>query len=150
MTTDWDTPTEDRRMVFGNHNGRVRLINCTVINQGIDWEHEDNVYWQHKVVRKGAVDVVLEGRSEFEAINVKFEGSHMFWVPDGYKMVVRNTARGGLAAELLPLGSCPSWEWVYTMAEDGMVRCGIEESRWFSSGQIPLVRLAGEDMGILI
>ena len=140
----------DGRLVFGNHNGRARLVDCAVVNEGIDWEHEDNVYWQHKVTRKGAVEIILEGRSEFEAQGVVFRGGHTFRVPNGYKMVVCNGPRGGLMPELIPLGSSPTWEWVYTMLEDGSIRASVQERTWYSAGQIPLVRLDGEDMGILI
>lgn len=137
-------------LVFGNHHGRVRLIDCAVVNDGIDWTHEGNVYWQHKVARHGAVEIVLEGRSEFEAQGVVFRGSHTFRVPNGYKMVVRNGPRGTPMPELIPLGSSPSWEWVYVMLEDGTIKTRMEERTWYSAGQIPLIRLDGEDMGILI
>lgn len=140
----------DGRVVFGNHNGRVRLVDCTVVNDGIDWAHEDNVYWQHKVARRGAVEILLEGRSEFEAQGVVIRGSHAFRVPNGYKMVVHPGPGGGLMPELIPLGSSPTWEWVYTMLEDGTIKAEVQERTWYSAGQIPLVRLDGEDMGILI
>lgn len=40
---------EGQRLVYSNRCGRVRLTNVIVQNKGIDWEHEDNIYWQHKV-----------------------------------------------------------------------------------------------------
>jgi hypothetical protein len=37
------------QLVYSNRCGRVRLINVRVQNQGVDWEHPNNVYWKHKV-----------------------------------------------------------------------------------------------------
>ena len=40
---------EGQRLVYSNRCGRVRLNNVTVQNRGVDYNHEHNVYWQHKV-----------------------------------------------------------------------------------------------------
>ena len=40
---------EGQRLVYSNRCGRVRLNNVTVQNKGVDWDSQDNVYWQHKV-----------------------------------------------------------------------------------------------------
>ena len=40
---------EGQRLVYSNRCGRVMLKNVTVQNQGVDYSHEGNVYWQHKV-----------------------------------------------------------------------------------------------------
>ena len=40
---------EGQRLVYSNRCGRIRLNNVTVQNKGVDWDCEDNIYWQHKV-----------------------------------------------------------------------------------------------------
>ena len=40
---------QGRRLVYSNRCGRILLKNVTVQNSGVDWAHESNIYWQHKV-----------------------------------------------------------------------------------------------------
>lgn len=42
-----------QRLVYSNRCGRVMLKNVIVQNQGVDWDHEGNIYWQHKVCQNG-------------------------------------------------------------------------------------------------
>lgn len=130
--------------------GRVRLLGCTVRNAGVDWTHPSNVPWRHQLARTESMSIRLEGRSEFEARGVTFEGSHTFRVPDGFRMVVRQGPDGRPLAELIPLGSSPSWEWKYHMDGQDKVKLVLHEHAWWAAGQLPLVSLHGEDMGILI
>ena len=37
------------RVEFSAKGPRVRLTGVVIQNQGIDWSHPGNVYWQHKV-----------------------------------------------------------------------------------------------------
>jgi hypothetical protein len=63
-------------------------------------------------------------RSEFEARDVTLSGSHVFEVPDGYKLLVRAEAgsEGGLRQSLVALQSAlPSWEWWYSQGSRGQV-----------------------------
>jgi hypothetical protein len=39
----------ERRTVYSAQCARIRLNGVVVKNQGIDWSHQGNVYWQHKV-----------------------------------------------------------------------------------------------------
>lgn len=50
--------------------GRCKLQNVKVLNEGIDWNFGDNVYWKHVVQRIEACKVVLHGNAEFEATDV--------------------------------------------------------------------------------
>lgn len=50
--------------------GRCRLENVRVENRGVFWEHPDNIFWQHRVVRHESLRVVLHGDAEFEARDV--------------------------------------------------------------------------------
>lgn len=42
---------ESSILVYSDRGGRVRLRNVRVENEGVDWEHQDNVFWKHKVRR---------------------------------------------------------------------------------------------------
>ena len=46
---------EGRRLVYSSRCGRVMLNNVTVQNQGVDWDNESNIYWQHKVTRSPGI-----------------------------------------------------------------------------------------------
>lgn len=40
------------------------------MNDGIDWNARENLYWKHDVQRFEAVKVILHGNAEFEAVDV--------------------------------------------------------------------------------
>lgn len=78
----------EKKLVFSDRCGKLRLRNVTIRNKGIDWSHPDNVYWKHKVTRKEACRILLHGEAEFEAADVELRGDVTYEVPDGYKMTV--------------------------------------------------------------
>lgn len=53
--------------------GRCKLENVKVLNEGINWNCGDNVYWKHDVQRFETVKVILRGNAEFEAIDVTLQ-----------------------------------------------------------------------------
>ncbi len=53
----------ERRLVFSQRCGRLRLHNVRVANAGVDWGHADNVWWRHSLVRKEACTILLRGMS---------------------------------------------------------------------------------------
>lgn len=133
-------PEEQPRLVYSDRCGRVLLDNVTVQNVGIDWHHPGNVYWQHKVQRHEAMRILLRGRSEFEARNVRFTGNVTFEVPDGFRMVVSPAAFGTYSVEMHPLsGDLPSWEWVHSMTPEGAVRLDMKRHlSWTAAATEPL------------
>jgi len=110
----------DGRLAYGEDGGRVRLERCRVSNEGVDRGDPGNLFWRHRVSRVGGMLVRLEGRSEFEAADVEFRGSHAFVVPDGVRMRVSADPAlpGGLRVETEPLGDAPSWRWECRMDEE--------------------------------
>lgn len=44
-----------------------------MLNEGIDWNSGDNLYWKHDVDRIEAVKVILHGNAEFEAVDVTLQ-----------------------------------------------------------------------------
>ncbi|PRQ59485.1 putative UTP--glucose-1-phosphate uridylyltransferase [Rosa chinensis] len=101
---------------YGHRCGRCKLQNVRVLNEGIDWNFEDNVYWKHVVQRIQACKVVLHGNAEFEATDVILKGNHIFEVPNGYKMKI-TPGDSGLAIGLDPIAEnmmdSGSWYWKY-------------------------------------
>nr|GME12659.1 UTP--glucose-1-phosphate uridylyltransferase 3, chloroplastic [Ipomoea batatas] len=73
---------------YGKRCSRCKLKNVKVLNDGIDWNSRDNLYWKHDVQRFESVKVILHGNAEFEAMDVILQGNHVFEVPDGYKMKI--------------------------------------------------------------
>lgn len=41
-----------------------------MLNKGIDWNAEDNIYWKLEVQRHEGCKIILHGNAEFEATNV--------------------------------------------------------------------------------
>lgn len=50
--------------------GRCKLENVKVLNKGIVWNAEDNIYWKLEVQRSEGCKIILHGNAEFEAMNV--------------------------------------------------------------------------------
>lgn len=55
--------------------GRCKLENVKILNDGIDWNSGDNLYWKHDVQRFEALKVILHGNAEFEATDVVIQVS---------------------------------------------------------------------------
>ena len=70
--------------------------------------------------------MVLHGRSEFEATDVVIKGSQRFEVPDGCKMTVTAGA-AGFQTRVQALTTDPSWEWKYSMADQGNIEIEMQE-----------------------
>jgi hypothetical protein len=51
-----------QRLVYSSRCGRINLQDVTVHNVGIDWRHQGNVYWRHRVARHEACRILLHGR----------------------------------------------------------------------------------------
>jgi len=66
---------------FSPHVGRVSFHNVTVKNKGIDREHTVD-YWKKEIVRKEALEIILEGDSECIAEDVVIKGDLKIVVPD--------------------------------------------------------------------
>ncbi|XP_027159295.1 UTP--glucose-1-phosphate uridylyltransferase 3, chloroplastic [Coffea eugenioides] len=101
---------------YGKRCGRCKLENVKVVNEGIDWNSGDNLYWKHDVDRIEAVKVILHGNAEFEAMDVTLQGDHLFEVPDGYRMRV-TSGKSGLQVQLRAIEEkwveSGSWFWSY-------------------------------------
>jgi hypothetical protein len=96
-----------RQLSYSSHNGRVHMMNVCVHNVGIDWHHPGNVYWQHRVQRHESCQVILRGRSEFEAYDCKLCGDQVglgFWggLGSGFRVSgVGDQGQSGLQQDLV-------------------------------------------------
>ncbi|KGN45802.2 UTP--glucose-1-phosphate uridylyltransferase 3, chloroplastic [Cucumis sativus] len=101
---------------YGQRCGRCKLENIKVLNKGIDWNGEDNVYWKLEVQRHEGCKIILHGNAEFEATGVVLQGNHVFEVPDGYKLKI-SPGTSGFEAQLdqieLDKQDTGSWYWNY-------------------------------------
>ncbi|KAG6578459.1 UTP--glucose-1-phosphate uridylyltransferase 3, chloroplastic, partial [Cucurbita argyrosperma subsp. sororia] len=101
---------------YGQRCGRCKLENVKVLNKGIDWNAEDNIYWKLEVQRHEGCKIILHGNAEFEATDVVLQGNHVFEVPDGYKLIIA-PGTSGFEARLYPIEldkqDTGSWCWNY-------------------------------------
>jgi len=79
---------EEGVLHFSNRTGRCILNNVSVKNDGVDWT-ASQPFWKNRFSRHGAVEIHLEGFSEFVAENVTFDGNFRFDVPEGVRMRVK-------------------------------------------------------------
>jgi hypothetical protein len=73
---------------YSDQVGQCILRDVRVQNLGVDWERS-SPFWNMALRRKESVEIILKGRSIFDAENVVFEGAHRFVVEDGVRMTVR-------------------------------------------------------------
>ncbi|VFQ80448.1 unnamed protein product [Cuscuta campestris] len=110
------SPFKNTQKIFFGRCSRCKLKNVKVLNDGIDWNSRDNLYWKHDVQRFEAVKIILHGNAEFEAVDVILQGNHVFDVPDGYKMKI-TSGNSGLEVELNAIAKtsmdCGTWFWSY-------------------------------------
>ncbi len=105
-------------LLYSSHVGRVRMRNVTVSNAGVDWDAPSNTYWQHRVARRQACEIILHGNAEFEALQCELAGDLLFEVPDGHRLSVTAGEDGNLLQDLQRLGSGgPSWAWNCSIPE---------------------------------
>ncbi|KAL2903158.1 UTP--glucose-1-phosphate uridylyltransferase 3 chloroplastic [Bienertia sinuspersici] len=101
---------------YGRRCARCKLQNVSVLNNGIDWESGENMYWKHEVQRNECLKVMLHGNAEFEASDVTLEGNHVYEVPDGYRLKI-TSANPGISVQFDPIEDSKkdtgSWFWKY-------------------------------------
>ncbi|XP_068669032.1 UTP--glucose-1-phosphate uridylyltransferase 3, chloroplastic-like [Aristolochia californica] len=108
----------ERILQYGQRCGRCKLQNVRILNKGIDWKSNENVYWKHELKRHETCKVILHGNAEFEATNVMLQGSHLFEVPDGHKLQVTQGSSGlevKLGSIKKDMMDCGSWFWKYKL-----------------------------------
>ncbi|KAG4975253.1 hypothetical protein JHK87_032074 [Glycine soja] len=115
---------------YGQRCGRCKLQNVKVLNKGIDWTCDENIYWKHDVQRSEVLQIILHGNAEFEATDVVLQGNHVFEVPDGYKLKIM-PGSSGLAIQLDPIDQdmmeSGSWHWDYKI-EGSHIQLELVES----------------------
>lgn len=102
---------------FSENCGRLRLINCSFNNKGMDFQNSAGFYQESPLFFEKC-EIILEGFSEFEAVDVEFKGSFYFKVPDGYKMRVFVSEDGKIEKTLEKL-EAPSWIYKYEIKQTG-------------------------------
>lgn len=98
--------------------GKCRLINVRIENDGIDWD-ADNTLWKNQIVRKEALEIILEGDGEFYANGVTFRGKERIIVPDGH-CVRAEEENGSLVLKVDPLKT--PWSWEYSINENHTIQ----------------------------
>ena len=96
--------------------GRARIVDVDVLNAGIDWENEGNVYWSAMYSRDESAEIVLHGNAEIDIEGCALRGNCAYEVPNGKRLVIRsvNGDAGCLSEtyeDIVP--GVPSWRWKY-------------------------------------
>ena len=97
--------------------GRARIVNVDVLNAGIDWENEENVYWSGMYSRDESTEIILHGNAEIDIEGCALRGNCVYEVPNGKRLVIRSASgdedRLSETYEDIVQGA-PSWRWKYT------------------------------------
>lgn len=88
---------------------RIHLKNVEIKNRGVNWE-QSSPFWKMDSIRHESVLIELKGWSEFEAIDVCFEGAYHFIVEEGQKMKISQNGKN-LKIEIEPIDSSPFWKY---------------------------------------
>lgn len=109
---------ERNTLRYSSHTGKCTMLNCTVINEGID-SSAANYYWKQEISRKEVLEIHLQGNAEFFAENITFKGDYLIEVPNGHKMIA-SEKNGEVVFALVPL-SKQSWVWSYAFKDNNMI-----------------------------
>ena len=100
---------EEGRLQYSHRTGRCQLRNVVICNEGVDWQ-KSKPYWKNQLMRKGSLQITLNGFSEFVAENVSFQGNHSFSVEEGTRMRV-SEKEGKMTIQIEPLEDLPFWNY---------------------------------------
>ncbi|MFT4553404.1 MAG: hypothetical protein ACI9S8_002042 [Chlamydiales bacterium] len=106
---------KDMLIEYGEESGKCTLDNVRIINEGIESQAK-NTYWRNDISRHEALQIILHGNAEFHASDVTFNGSHIFEVKNGERLVV-SEKDGDLQIKREKL-ILPSWHWKYTISSE--------------------------------
>jgi UTP---glucose-1-phosphate uridylyltransferase len=98
-------------LIRAGAEGAVRLSHVTIENRGIDWR-VSNRFWQERIQRQEALEIVVEEGGEFIAENVTIQGGQKIVVSSGIRAILSAT---GLRREKL---SGTPWSWQYHYGPD--------------------------------
>lgn len=98
--------------------GKCTLKNVQVKNLGIDRE-KTHGYWKNDLVRKEALQIILEGNGEFIAENLTISGAQEIRVPNGHKVTALDD-QGTLVLKMERI-SKPTWCWEYSFDKDNKI-----------------------------
>jgi len=88
-----------------------------VLNAGIDWENEENVYWSGMYSRDESTEIILHGNAEIDIEGCALRGKCVYEVPNGKRLVIRSASGDedclSETYEDIVQGA-PSWRWKYT------------------------------------
>lgn len=106
---------------------RCALHRVKVNNKGIDRE-ATAYYWKNQYVRKEQMRIYLHEGSEFEAVDVTFEGSVEYEVPPDHKMTVYCDKEGRLVEKLEKISGA-TWSWQYTFDKINEIKLTIARQK---------------------
>lgn len=111
---------------YSHNSGKCTLINCQVLNKGIDREATKE-YWNQSIVRNEVLDIRLQGNAEFFAEDVCFRRNVKIVVPDGYRMVA--TEHNDDIDITMKSLTEPTWSWKYSFSADQKISLHIDQQK---------------------
>jgi hypothetical protein len=94
---------------YSEKTGRVCCKNVVIRNRGVNWA-KSAPFWKNRFERHEALEVILEGHSEWIAEDVVLMGSHRFVVEDGVRM--RLVSQGGKVIVMREkMDAAPLWHY---------------------------------------
>lgn len=109
---------QNKTLLYSENGGKCSLKNVKVINQGVDYS-KSAPFWKQQVVRKEALEIILEGNGEFSAEDLIFEGSRKIIVPNNQHVTafMKNGELLFISKEIKK----PTWHWSYSFQKDNSI-----------------------------
>lgn len=109
---------KDGTIQYSEKTGKCTLRRVKVRNVGMQKE-QSSPLWKNKIVRKEALDIVLEGNGEFFAEDVIFNGDEKIHVRNGERIVAK--MRGEKIEYHVEKIKTPTWCWRYQFDRDDRI-----------------------------
>jgi UDP-N-acetylglucosamine pyrophosphorylase len=116
---------KDGALNYSEKKGKCRLINVSVKNQGIDWEHAQT-FWKKETHYQERCHILIHGDGEFFAEDVNFQGSVFVEVESGIRVTARE--ENGKIQYIRESITAPSWGWNYKLSKDFQISLKLIEN----------------------
>lgn len=106
-------------LTYSHKTGQCALKKVKIVNQGLDFS-DQAMLWEGKRDLVEALEIILEGHSQFVAESVTFKGGRRFIVPDGALMEAYEDEKGQVQVRLRSISDEPFY--TYEVGSKGAIR----------------------------
>ncbi len=117
-------PDDQEHLVYSEKGPKCELINCSVVNKGIDREKVSN-WWRNRYSFEETCQITIHGNGEFFAEEVAFNGPLNIEIFEGER-VTASMDNGNVVYDRRVVKD-PTWYWIYSIDEENNILLSKKE-----------------------